>query len=45
MGGEPIPKNSDMVFDLEVVDCNRVPDHNTVPEALAQPRTTTMKPN
>lgn len=26
LGGEPIPANSDVTFDLEVVDCNRSPD-------------------
>lgn len=27
LGGEPIPKNTDVVFDLEVVDCNKAPEN------------------
>ena len=26
LGGEPIPLHSDIDFDIEIVDCNRVPD-------------------
>lgn len=42
LGGEPIPLNSDIDFDIEVVECNRTPVW--VPPA-AQPHTTTMQPN
>ena len=28
LGGEPIPLDSDMYFDVEVVECNRTPDKN-----------------
>jgi hypothetical protein len=42
VGGEPIPLNSDVDFDIEVVDCNRTP---TWTEYYQQPRTTTMQPN
>lgn len=41
LGGEPIPLNSDVIFDLEVVDCNRVPDFT---DQTTQPITTTMQP-
>lgn len=41
VGGEPIPENSDVNFDIEVEDCNIVP---TVAEH-PQPVTTTMQPN
>ena len=39
IGGEPVPLNSDMEFDIEVVECNRVPDFTGYKE---QPVTTTM---
>lgn len=42
VGGEPIPLNSDVDFDIEVVECNRTPDFT---EYYQQPRTTTMQPN
>lgn len=42
LGGEPIPLNSDVVFDLEIVDCNRTPTWTTY---YNQPKTTTMQPN
>lgn len=28
VGGEPIPLHSDIDFDIEVIDCNRNPDHD-----------------
>lgn len=43
LGGEPIPLNTDVNFDLEIVDCNRTPDYFT--DYFNQPRTTTMQPN
>jgi hypothetical protein len=43
LGGEPIPLGSDMVFDIEIEDCNHAPDHNTKREI--QPVTTTMQPD
>jgi FKBP-type peptidyl-prolyl cis-trans isomerase len=27
LGGEPIPKNTDVTFDVEVVDCNKAPEN------------------
>ena len=42
VGGEPIPLNSDVDFDVEVVECNRTPDFT---DYFNQPRTTTMQPN
>lgn len=42
VGGSPIPLNSDVDFDIEVVQCNRTP---TWTEYYKQPRTTTMQPN
>ena len=42
LGGEPIPLNSDVIFDLEVLDCNRTP---TFTEQTFQPMTTTMQPD
>jgi hypothetical protein len=42
VGGEPIPLNSDVDFDVEVVECNRTPDFT---EYYKQPITTTMQPN
>lgn len=42
VGGEPIPLNSDVDFDVEVVECNRTPEFT---EYYQQPRTTTMQPN
>jgi len=48
IGGEPIPLGSDVDFDLEVVECNRVPELPDVQEAQAEaakgPWTTTMQP-
>ena len=41
LGGEPIPLHSDVDFDIEVVECNRVPDFT---EQVVQPKTTTMQP-
>ena len=43
LGGEPIPRNSDVDFTIEVLECNRTPNHNTVAEV--QPQTTTMQRN
>lgn len=43
LGGEPIPLNTDVNFDLEIVDCNRTPDYFT--DYFNQPKTTTMQPN
>lgn len=42
VGGEPIPLHSDVVFDVEVVECNRTPEFT---EYFQQPVTTTMQPN
>lgn len=45
LGGEPIPLNSDIRFELEVVECNRTPDdHAAWTDRGTQPRTTTMQP-
>ena len=41
LGGEPIPLNSAVDFDLEVVECNKTP---TFTEQVSQPVTTTMQP-
>ena len=41
IGGEPIPLHSDVDFDIEIVECNRVPDFTEYKE---QPVTTTMQP-
>ena len=41
IGGEPIPLHSDVDFDFEVVECNRVPEVKPEPK---QPHTTTMQP-
>lgn len=41
LGGEPIPLHSDVDFEIEVVDCNRVPDFT---QQVDQPITTTMQP-
>lgn len=41
IGGEPIPLHSDVDFDFEVVECNRVPEVKPAPK---QPKTTTMQP-
>jgi len=41
VGGEPVPLGSDMDFEIEVVECNRVPEFT---EQVAQPVTTTMQP-
>lgn len=41
LGGEPIPLHSDVEFDIEVVDCNRVPEFT---QQVDQPHTTTMQP-
>lgn len=41
VGGEPIPKGSDIVFDFEVVDCNIKPQN----VEHTQPVTTTMQPD
>lgn len=44
LGGEPIPLNSDVRFELDVVECNRTPDeHSAWTERGDQPRTTTMQ--
>jgi hypothetical protein len=43
IGGEPIPLGSDVYFDIEVVECNRIPDPFTT--YYKQPITTTMQPN
>lgn len=40
VGGEPVPKRSNMYFDLEVLDCNTTPHYLDHP----QPVTTTMQP-
>jgi len=41
IGGEMVPLNSDVEFDVEVVECHRVPDFTAYFE---QPVTTTMQP-
>lgn len=41
VGGEPVPKGSDMYFDLEILECNVQPTHFEHP----QPVTTTMQPD
>ena len=41
IGGEPIPKGSDMIFDLEIEECNIHPKFEDHP----QPVTTTMQPD
>lgn len=41
VGGEPIPLHSDMDFDIEIVECNRVPVRE---KDETQPVTTTMQP-
>jgi hypothetical protein len=46
IGGEPIPYHSDIEFDVEVVECNRIPGKSPFTSALSsQPHTTTMQPN
>jgi hypothetical protein len=42
LGGEPIPLNTDVNFDIEVVECNHTPTFTTYNE---QPVTTTMQPD
>jgi hypothetical protein len=42
LGGEPIPLNSDVNFDIEVTECNRTPDFT---DYYKQPKTTTMQPS
>ena len=42
LGGEPIPLNTDVNFDIEVIDCNRTPTNT---EYFRQPQTTTMQQN
>lgn len=45
LGGEPIPLNSDVYFDLEVVECNRTPDqHPMWAERGTQPQFSTLQP-
>jgi len=41
LGGAPIPLNTDVNFDIEIVDCNRTP---TWTKYYDQPKTTTMQP-
>jgi len=41
VGGEPIPLHSDIDFDIDVVECNKVPDRI---QYFGQPVTTTMQP-
>ena len=41
LGGDPVPKGSDVSFELEVVHCNVIPYEAPV---NAQPHTTTMQP-
>lgn len=43
IGGEPIPLHSDIEFDIEVLQCDRVPDR--LPDTDVQPVTSTMQPN
>lgn len=45
LGGEPIPLNSDVYFDLEVLECNRVPEDDNVEWTARglQPQSTTMQ--
>jgi FKBP-type peptidyl-prolyl cis-trans isomerase FkpA len=45
LGGEPIPLNSDIYFDLSVEDCNRVPDSLAWTARGNQPKFTTMQSN
>ena len=52
LGGEPIPLNSDIDFELEVMECNRVPEaaemayyYSYYADQHGQPRTTTMQPH
>jgi len=40
LGGEPIPLNTDVNFDIEIVDCNRTPEFT---EYRRQPISTTMQ--
>ena len=44
--GEIIPKNSDIDFELEIVDCNRnlTPEEKN-PKRYDQPKSTTMQPD
>jgi hypothetical protein len=42
LGGDPVPKNSDVTFELEVIHCNDIP---YVAPVISQPHTTTMQPN
>jgi hypothetical protein len=42
LGGAPIPLNTDVNFDIEIVDCNRTPVWTSYYD---QPKTTTMQPN
>jgi hypothetical protein len=41
VGGEPVPLHSDVDFEIEVVECNRVPEFT---QQVPQPKTTTMQP-
>jgi len=52
LGGEPIPLNSDIDFEVEVMECNRVPEaaemayyYSYYASDHGQPRTTTMQPS
>jgi len=52
LGGEPIPLNSDIDFEVEVIECNRVPEaaemayyYSYYADSHGQPRTTTMQPS
>jgi len=43
LGGEPIPLHSDVVFDIEIVECARHPETPRT-DYYDQPHTTTMQP-
>lgn len=44
--GMPVPKNSDVTFKIDVLDCNVVPDHPVYEvKNHTQPKTTVMQPN
>lgn len=44
LGDDAVPKDADVDFELEIVECNIAP-HRTDPKVYAQPKTTTMQPD
>lgn len=44
LGGEPIPLNSDVYFDVEVVNCNRTPETEEWTKRGTQPQFSTLQP-